>query len=70
MFWPVLTNATTVSRPPSERQNMVLQDAGYFTAWVIPIVAKRWAEKREKEMNTDDTLQHKAKSLEQEKVAE
>ena len=52
----VLDTTTMVSRPPSDRQTSVLQNAESCTAWIMSLVAKCRAEKKEDKVNTVGTI--------------
>ena len=46
-----------VSRPPAERHILDLQRAESVTAWIMSVVAKCSAEKKEDKINTNGTIQ-------------
>ena len=46
-----------VSRPPNDRQTLDLQNAESGTAWIMSLVAKCRAEKKEDKVNTYDAIE-------------
>ena len=53
----MLLTKKVVSRPPTDRQILDLQNAESATACILPFVAKCRAEKKEDKINTDGTVQ-------------
>ena len=52
----MLETTTMVSRPPTERQNLDLQNAETCAAWIMSFVVKSFAEQKEDKINTDSTI--------------
>ena len=52
----MLGTTTLVSRPPTDRLILDLQNADFCTAWIVSFVAKCRTEKKEDELNNDSTI--------------